>query len=251
MSQLFCKSDILQNPLSVTDWQLDAFKKFSAKMEDSSHKFPCIPAVLAYRLNHLRYEFAEDPGTEEAAEQAAGAIQDFGPRSKEFGSYASLVIFFRTPDEADVTVQGYRDVFWSLLERISTYDEKHWPDEIPADPHESAWEFCFHGERYFVYCGTPAHQNRNSRSFPYFMLALTPRWVLQEFMENGEKAAKVKRSIRKRLEAYDHVPAHPDLKFYGSDENFEWKQYFLSDDEAAPSRCPFSAVRKKLRKLME
>ncbi len=249
MTQLFSKDTILQNSLSFPDWQLDAFKKFSAKMEDSSHKFPCIPAVHAYRLNHLRYGFAEAPQTDDAAEQAAAAIKEFSTQSKEIGNYASLVLFFKKSGTAEKTVNEYREIFWSLLERISTYDEKQWPDDIPADPHEPAWEYCFHGERYFVYCGTPAHENRSSRTFPYLMLALTPRWVLQEFMQHGEKAATVKRAIRNRLAAYDLAPPHPDLKFYGSEGNFEWKQYFLNDDETAPSRCPFTAVREKLRKL--
>ncbi|MNY47745.1 YqcI/YcgG family protein [compost metagenome] len=101
------------------------------------------------------------------------------------------------------------------------------------------WEFCYDGERYFVYCGTPAHTARQSRSFPYFMLALTPRWVLDKWNAQPQKAAAVAPQIRARLAAYDAVPAHPELKPYGAEGNLEYKQYFLRDDDASPAKCPF------------
>ncbi|MED1939518.1 YqcI/YcgG family protein [Cytobacillus firmus] len=29
------------------------------------------------------------------------------------------------------------------------------------------------------------------------------------------------------------------MNSYGADDNFEWKQYFLRDDDTAISKCPF------------
>lgn len=71
------------------------------------------------------------------------------------------------------------------------------------------------------------------------MLALTPRWVLDQWNAYPEKAAEIAPRIRARLAAYDTAPAHPELKPYGSQGNLEYKQYFLRDDDTSPAGCPF------------
>ena len=40
--------------------------------------------------------------------------------------------------------------------------------------------------------------------------------------------------------AYDGMPVHPDIGFYGDAANREWKQYALPDDnEPERGTCPF------------
>jgi hypothetical protein len=40
--------------------------------------------------------------------------------------------------------------------------------------------------------------------------------------------------------AYDGMPVHPDIGFYGDSINREWKQYALPDDNASEKgACPF------------
>lgn len=129
--------------------------------------------------------------------------------------------------------------FWEQLNGISKLDEMEWPTHIPIDPQNPLWEFCYHNEQYFMFCGTPAHQNRQSRYSSHFMLAITPRWVLEEFHSVPSIVAKIKPEIRKRLEKYDSISIHPDLNSYGEEDNFEWRQYFLHDDETSLSKCPF------------
>ncbi|MDQ0199523.1 FPC/CPF motif-containing protein YcgG [Neobacillus ginsengisoli] len=85
-----------------------------------------------------------------------------------------------------------------------------------------------------------------SRHFPYFMLAITPRSVLVEFHSSHDYAAKIKSNIRKRLADYDTIRIHPDLNSYGNEDNFEWKQYFLHDDNSAISNCPFHKTIKQI-----
>ena len=58
------------------------------------------------------------------------------------------------------------------------------------------------------------------------MLAFTPRWVLKQFNARTRQAEHTKGLIRQRLAQYDPVPPHPDLKLYGAEDNYEWKQYF-------------------------
>lgn len=77
-----------------------------------------------------------------------------------------------------------------------------------------------------MYCATPAHKNRMSRHFDVMMLAITPRWVLQEFNKTPSYARRIKAQVRERLAKYDSISIHPDLNTYGAEDNFEWRQYF-------------------------
>ncbi|OXM83427.1 YqcI/YcgG family protein [Paenibacillus rigui] len=240
---LFDKLDLEDRAPLKEDWGYDAFRQFAAKLSDTTHKFPCIPATVGFKLNHFRYAFLSDPRTENASVELAQILKQFGDQCKHFGKYTSLITFFQTPEDLiqAYTVDQYRNLFWSLLNTVNELDPEEWPSHIPMDPHHHVWEFCYGGEQYFMYCATPAHQLRQSRHFPYFIFAITPRWVLVEFNSAPEAAAQVKSKIRERITAYDNIGIHPDLNLYGSEHNFEWKQYFLSDDtsSSAASRCPF------------
>lgn len=239
--------DIVRAPENCDDWQLDAIHKWTVKMTDRESRFPCIPAVQGYAMDQLRYGFIQcfrqAEGT--AAEQLAGLLQGYGQCSRTYGSHTSLVIFIHTENEPclrDDGVTYYERLFWSLLSRTTAMDRKPWPARLPEDPSDHLWEFCYDGEPYFVYCGTPAHSLRRSRSFPYMVLAFTPRWVLENFNSTPLQAEKTKQMIRKRLHAYDPVPPHPDLKLYGAEDNYEWRQYFLRDSGDSLPTCPFSRM---------
>lgn len=234
--------DITQSPECYSAWQLEAVGKWAEKLTDRVSKFPCIPAVQGFALNHLRYGFVRMARDAGAAEALAELLRSYGRQSKEFGTYTSLVVFIQDATEfrnRQDGVEYYERLFWSLLSRTTELDSTPWPAHLPEDPTDCLWEFCFDGEPYFVYCGTPAHRLRRSRSFSCMVLAFTPRWVLQEFGVVAVQAEKTKKAIRKRLEAYDQVPAHPELNLYGAEDNYEWKQYFIRDSLDSLPTCPF------------
>nr|WP_231710749.1 YqcI/YcgG family protein [Gracilibacillus suaedae] len=225
--------------------QLDPWEKsmvfhFEENMTDREYPFPCIPATIGYVLNQIRYGFVGDPTEEETVQALAELLSIYAVQCKKFGEYTSLIIFYRLPEEIKktYTIEQYEQLFWQQLNKLVGYDKEAWPGEIPTDPHHHMWEFSFHGERFFMYCATPAHQKRNSRGFPTLMLAITPRWVFQQFNES-KHAEKIMKKVRKRLKNYDSISVHPELKPYGAEDNFEWKQYFLRDDNQTLSRCPF------------
>ncbi|KOP82983.1 YqcI/YcgG family protein [Cytobacillus solani] len=224
-------------------WQYEAFKHFKEKMSDTNGPFPCIPATIGFKLNHFRYGFLGDPRLKETSAELAELLKTFGQNSKSFGHYTSLIAIFHTPEDLirKYSLADYRLLFWSLLSEISKLDEREWPPHIPRDPEHHVWEYCFGGEQYFMYCATPSHKKRKTRHFPYFIFAITPRWVLVEFNSAIESAKKMREKIRERIVNYDTIEIHPDLNLYGSKGNFEWKQYFLSDDLSTPSRCPFTS----------
>ncbi|WP_423406662.1 YqcI/YcgG family protein [Heyndrickxia sp. MSNUG] len=214
---------------------------FSKKIQNKNRPFPCIPATIGHSLNQFCFGFTGDPTKQSTIIELANLLQEYTKVSRSLGKFTSLIIFFETPVNMfeSYKVEDYEHLFWEQLNGLRKMDLADWPAHIPVDPEDSAWEFCFHGEQYFMYCATPAHEKRKSRHFPCFMLAITPRWVLTEFNSSPAAAAKIKASIRKRLEHYDSTPIHPDLNSYGNDENFEWKQYFLHDEKTTLSKCPF------------
>lgn len=239
VKMLFTKESINNNVLE--QWQNDAIATFSSKMADKNSPFPCIPATQGFHLYQFRYGFASDPRNISSADGLAKILGEYSNCFRNLGNYTSLIIFYETSWELkeQTSVEGFEKLFWKQLYRLAEIDCQEWPRQIPTDPHNPLWEFCFHGEQYFVYCATPSHKNRMSRHFPYFMLAITPRSVLVEFHSSKHHAAKIKSNIRKRLTDYDTIGIHPDLNSYGNEDNFEWKQYFLHDDNTAISTCPF------------
>lgn len=232
--------------MDVPGWKLDAITKFTEKMKEKDKPFPCIPATLGHSLNHLRYGFVGNPKVSSSSEGLARLLKKFTQNSRKFGKYTSLIVFYETTRNIidNMKEPDYENLFWQQLNQLTNLDNKKWPRHIPTDPHNPRWEFCFHGEQYFVYCATPSHKNRMSRHFPYFMLAITPRWVLEEFHTDPAIASKIKSKIRERLNNYDSIGAHSELKSYGNEDNYEWKQYFLRDDETELSECPFHRFNK-------
>ncbi|EOV9525789.1 YqcI/YcgG family protein [Bacillus cytotoxicus] len=248
MMILYDKEMLQENRANVPKWQQDVFHSFVLKMTNTHQPFPCIPAQKGFLFNHLRYGFIGDPRKEATSKELAHLLKAYVKQSKDLGNYTSLIVFIETPTKilTKATVTDYENWYWSLLNQTSKLDEKEWPEHVPSDPMKNTWEFCFHEEPYFVYCATPAHVKRQSRYFPCMMLAITPRWVLQEIMKSKRLSEKLKQAIRKRLHSYDTAPIHPSLKWYGEKENYEWQQYFLRDDETIPSKCPFSRAMKYL-----
>lgn len=227
------------------EWQKEAFQQFESKMSDPVHLFPCIPATIGFKLGQFRYGFINnDPRSEQAADELAELLTAYGEQSHSFGNYTSLIAFFHTPEniKENYNVADYRGLFWDVLSKVSSKDPTEWPEHIPSDPHHHVWEYCYGGEQYFMYCATPAHEKRQSRYFPYFIFAITPRWVLTQFNAKPQAAVQIKAKIRERITAYDELDIHPDLHFYGSEDNYEWKQYFLNDDNTSTkdSKCPFA-----------
>jgi len=227
--------------ITLEAWQKDAIQKFAQRMKDKEKPFPCIPATIGYQLNRFCYGFVSNPERPEAVIELADLLKDYSNIYKSMGDYTSLIIFYDPSHESkhQTSVEQYEQVFWEQLNQLSQYDEADWPNHIPTDPKQPMWEYCFHGEQYFMYCATPSHKNRNSRYFPYLMLAITPRWVLENFTSAPIQAKKMKKKIRERLAEYDSIDIHPDLNSYGQNDNYEWKQYFLRDDDTTLPQCPF------------
>ncbi|MBX0357446.1 YqcI/YcgG family protein [Halobacillus sp. Nhm2S1] len=248
---LYTKEEIENHANDLELWQLEVYQQFSNMMTQRENPYPCVPGIQGFMKNMLRFGFVGDPRTDESTDQLALLLKQYGEISRATGNYASLVIFCdtRTLLDEQTTMDEYEEVFWTLLNVTHSKDPSPWPENIPKNPEDPAWEFCFNGEPYFAFCATPVHKLRNSRSFPCMLLAFQPRWVFDEINDSTPFGRKIKKVIRKRLEEYDGIPTHPALKWYGQKDNHEWKQYFLKDDDSSLSKCPFMALKNKWKSL--
>ncbi|MBY6036584.1 YqcI/YcgG family protein [Fictibacillus nanhaiensis] len=247
---LVSKSWLDQHVQKLENWKQSAYNHFTEMICDESHPYPCVPGKIGFQDDNLRFGFVDDPRETASCEQLASLLKSYGKVSRETGKYASLVVFCDSRSiDPSTSIETYQDLFWSILNGVHEIDQTPWPEHIPTDPHDSAWEFCFDGEPYFAFCATPAHSVRKSRKFPYFLLAFQPRFVFDEINASTSLGQKLKKAIRRRLISYDGVDPHPNLKWYGQKDNHEWKQYFLSDDESTPSKCPFTAMMNKMKSL--
>ena len=249
--ELYTKSWIDEHEEEMEGWKHTAFTHLEAMLGDREKPYPCIPGKQGFYQDNLRYGFADDPTTDSACTQLATLLEDYGKVARGTGKYASLVVFFdsRRLQQQNAEVEQYQSLFWSLLNRVHELDKEEWPEHIPKDPHDPKWEFCFNGEPYFAFCATPAHVVRQSRHFPCFLIAFQPRWVFDEINSETTFGQKLKKAIRQRLVSYDGIPAHPALKWYGQQDNYEWEQYFLSDDDSSLSKCPFMAMKQKWKSI--
>lgn len=247
---LLTKTSIEEQWLTLPKWQQEAFESFANMIADAEHRFPCVPGRQGFVSNQLRFCFLSSPNRQETIHALAGALRSYGQCSRQTGEYASLITIFATDFATDFATEAehtdheakivsYETLFWSILRQLHALDGQTWPAEFAQDPDNPTWEFVFAGEPYFAFCATPAHKLRKSRHFPWFLIAFQPRFVFEQFNDGSPYGQKMKAIIRKRLESYDDAPVHPALKSYGQADNHEWKQYFLRDDDSAPSKCPF------------
>lgn len=252
MGTVFDKNWIEEHYDTLCSWQQSAYKSFCSIIADKENTYPCIPGRQGFLMNDLRFSFIGDPREISSVKELAYSLKKYGKCSHHTGKYTSLVVFFHTPKDmlTQYSVEDYRHLFWNILNHVTSFDEQNWPDDIPIDPSHHKWEFCFDGEPYFTFCSTPGHKRRKSRYFPCFLLAFQPRWVFEEINDSTHLGRKMKKAIRKRLIGYDNIPSHPDLKWYGQEDNHEWKQYFLSDDESSLSQCPFTKMKNKWTNLL-
>jgi len=251
MAHLNTKVWLEEHRVELPEWQRDAFSQFTSMIAEPSGSYPCIPGRQGFLSNNLRFGFVADPRSTQAITEVAQLLQEYGKCSRDTGKYASLVIFFEPSKDLsdDFSIEDYEQIFWSVLTRVNAADTTPWPDHISTDPSHHSWEFCFDGHPYFAFCATPAHVLRRSRHTPYFVIAFQPRWVFEEINDSTVMGRNMKKLIRNKLVEYDNIPAHPSLKWYGQEDNLEWRQYFLRDDESVPSKCPYTYMKNKAKSL--
>lgn len=199
-------------------------------------EYPCFFGTMAEKRGEMFYAFVNGKD-----------IRNLPATMQTFAELASLpqyrknnIAVFFEPDAQPLAHDTYHDLFWNTLQSLHNVD----PDPTAADqpePSHEDWEFSFAGVQMFVVCACPSFNTRHSRNLgPGMVLLFQPRSVFVDTITNKVIGREARNQVRKRLETWDDVSAHPDLGFYGDPGNLEWKQYFLSDENVrAADQCPF------------
>ncbi len=206
-------------------------------------EYPCFFGTMAEKRGEMFYGFVngKDIHNLPATMQTFAELALLPQYRKN-----NIAVFFE-PDPQPLTHDTYHNLFWDALQSLHNVD----PDPTAADqpePSHEDWEFSFAGVQMFVVCACPSFSARHSRNLgPGMVLLFQPRSVFVDTITNKVIGREARNQVRKRLETWDDVSAHPDLGFYGDPGNLEWKQYFLSDENVrAADRCPFLRRQKEV-----
>jgi FPC/CPF motif-containing protein YcgG len=213
----------------LAEWKERRYRAFHETMTDQEVPFPCYFAVDAHRDGDLRYLFAPSANTEAGKATVADALEEYLDRAPDIADITALAVFFEPRDD-ERSVEEYRDTGWELLAYLHRHDPEPWPEDVPSDPQDTEWEFCYAGEPMFVVARGPAYERRHSRYTPHGLeITVQPRWVFDGLGGDTEAGQRARRIIRERLADYDDVPRHPDIGDYGDPGVHEWEQYVLPE----------------------
>ncbi|ELZ05570.1 YqcI/YcgG family protein [Natrialba asiatica] len=231
---LFDRSELLDaiEAGELAAWKKKRYIEFREAMQNT--RYPCYFAVNAERNDTARYLFVGDAHDRDALFKVKEGLQQYLERYQSIAERTTLVMFFRPPDE-EQSERDYRDQFWRVLEFLNERDPDPWPGDIPADPTDPEWEFCFRGESMFIVGRAPFYTDRKSRYTPYGLeITIQPRRVLDDVSGETTEGQRARSVIRDRLQDYDDVAPHPDIGDYVDPNTREWKQYLLpeSTDES-------------------
>ncbi|PLZ04092.1 YqcI/YcgG family protein [Burkholderia sp. WAC0059] len=214
-------------------WWLDAYGTYRTTLEQRD--YPCFFGQTAERRGEMFYAFCE-AGDEETLRATMRRFVEVGREAARVRF--SLALFF-APDPSLTTHEEFLKRFWHALQTLHDADGA---PMAPAHPDDPLWEFSFGGRKMFVVGTSPTYRQRRSRVVGDGMVLLFQPRELFTDPETGEPiSAAVRRQIHARMLAYDGMPVHPDIGFYGDPDNREWKQYCLSDDNTPETGvCPFA-----------
>lgn len=215
-------------------WLDASYETLRAQVMDPA--YPCFFGTMAEKRGEMFYSYVngKDIGQLAATMQTFAELVSLPEYRKN-----NIAVFFE-PDAEPLSHDAYHALFWKILQHLHDVDPDPHADAQP-EPSSEDWEFSFAGVETFVVCACPSFRARHSRNLgPGMVLLFQPRSVFVDTITNKVIGREARNQVRKRLETWDEIGAHPDLGFFGDPGNLEWKQYFLDDaNTPADDRCPF------------
>jgi FPC/CPF motif-containing protein YcgG len=227
-----------ERPADEPEWYKRALASF--RLNVGQVEYPCHFGRNAMEWGLLYTTWLETGHHDDIAPALAAFLDYAQPQAER----RQVMAIFVEPDGVPRTHEEYGRQFWRLLSYLHEADAKPWPHDVPLLPEDPNWEFSFHGHPLFVFGAAPTHSVRRSRNLcDSLVLLFQPRTVF-DGIEGGTPAGTVaRRRIRKRLLAWDNAPAHPSMGDYGDPSNFEWRQYYIAEDDSDVfPTCPFGAT---------
>jgi len=231
------------------DWLRRHFETFTGALtgERNGTPFPCHFGTNAVERGDLLYTAVPSLTDPDALFGFRDALVEYLDTYRDHAELAPLVAFFAPPEggvdafaEAD-----WHEALWHVLQFLHVNDPEPWPEDVPTDPDDPYWEFCFGGTPMFPTSRAPFYDDRRSRYCPVGLeITFQPRDVFDGLTHDTEAGARAREAIQDRLGDYDGVCPHADLGDYGVDGDREWRQYlFSADDSQFPDECPLTVTR--------
>ncbi|WP_084960752.1 YqcI/YcgG family protein [Thermoactinospora rubra] len=216
-------------------WLREALDHFRRDLLDPG--YPCTFGRHALRAGdmHMTWVDRDDLST------LPGDLAAFVDKAATEPERRQPLIVFVEPPARPVTARHHDRRFWEILQYLHRHDDRPWPDDVPADPKDPGWQFCFHGTSLFVFALTPANRLRRSRRHrTCLVLSFQPRWVFDGIGVGTPAGNVTRRRIRERLDRWDMIGRHPSMGELDEMSDDEWRQYFITDDNTdLHDSCPF------------
>ncbi|WP_276255979.1 YqcI/YcgG family protein [Halomontanus rarus] len=230
------------------DWVASHWETFRDGLlgERNGNPFPCYFGAESIRDGEPLYTAVPSTSDKDALLELGRTLLEYLESYRDHSDRASLVTFFRPPARP-LSEAEYHDALWHILQFLHVHDPEPWPADIPTDPDDPYWEFCFGGEPMFPTCRAPFYDTYESRRCPIGLeITFQPRALFEGLNVTADTPAgqHAREVIQGRLEDYDGVCPHADLGDWGVDGDREWVQYMLrEDDDRAPTACPITVTR--------
>jgi FPC/CPF motif-containing protein YcgG len=230
----------------LPDWAVAHYESFREGLlgERNDAPFPCYFGVEMERAGEGLYTFCDSTTAADSLFALGETLLEYLEAYETHSERAPLTVFFR-PSKEHLTEAEYHERLWHVLQFLHVHDPEPWPEDVPTDPDDEYWEFCFGGEPMFPTCRAPFYDDRKSRYCPVGLeVTFQPRTLFEGLTADTETGRHAREVIQDRLERYDGVCPHEDLGDWGVEGDREWKQYlFAHDREQAPEECPICVTR--------
>lgn len=231
---------------ALPDWAVAHYESFREALlgERDGAPFPCYFGIETERNGDGLYAFCDSTTDPEALFALGETLLEYLDTYPDYSERAPLTVFFRPPEER-LTEAEYHERLWHVLQFLHVHDPEPWPEDVPTDPDDEYWEFCFGGEPMFPTSRAPFYAERASRYCPVGLeVTFQPRDVFEGVTADTDAGQRARETIQNRLEEYDGVCPHADLGDWGVEGDREWKQYlFAANDGQAPDECPMRVTR--------
>lgn len=227
----------LENDIEeVPEWVRLSFKEFRKTMTSSSEPFPCHFAKTGIEKSSFRYTYIMD-GELEKPEIFKEALITYLNTYKTIRWPSVLVVFIENKGEELLNAHELR--FWNILQYLVNSDEHSWPIDIPNNPEDYRWQFCFHNTPIFITGHSATYKNRKSRhSSSDMMMVIQTMDTLQPVTGDTKRADLIRKTIRSRVNDYDKIPVSKLIGAYPNEDSKEWKQFWLPDENIDKMQCP-------------
>jgi len=220
----------------IPKWVENSIISFKKTMLDEKNPFPCHFAKQGIENSTFRYTYItkEEIATPQTFKLA---LIEYLKVYKTIDWPSVLVTFIETNEEN--SLENHEQNFWNILQYLNNEDKGEWPIDIPKDPNNHQWQFCFQDTPIFVNGHSSEYKNRISRSSKCdMMLVIQTIDTLKPVSGTSKMSDRIRKTIRERVNKYDKIEVSNLLGSYPNEDSNEWKQFWLPDENVDKTKCP-------------